>query len=357
MYLTPDILEEKVMLVKKLIVVAVLAIGLLFALPNGSATEPCPVPLIFDTDMGNDVDDAMALAIIHALESRGECKLLGVTLTKDNVYAIRFVDLLNTFYGRSDIPIGIVDGGVLPGDGKYLKRVATAAENDRLLYAHDLQDRDAAPDSVKLLRRILATQPDGSVVIAQVGFSTNLARLLESPADDVSPLAGKSLVKKKVRLLSAMAGAFAKHLLAQGRKEFNVVRDIPAAQKVFGSWPTPVVISGWEIGAAIKHPGVSMREDYRYVKHHPLVDAYHYYRGLENDQPTYDLTSVLYAVRPERGYFDLSASGRMVVDDDGVTRFHQEDGGPHRYLTVNDEQIARVREAQVMLCSQPPAKD
>jgi hypothetical protein len=31
------------------------------------------VPVIFDTDMGNDIDDALALALLHALESRGEC--------------------------------------------------------------------------------------------------------------------------------------------------------------------------------------------------------------------------------------------------------------------------------------------
>ena len=345
------------MLKNQLTLGLILAVGLWCMLADSGVAGSQPVPLIFDTDMGNDVDDAMALAIIHALESRGECKLLGVTLTKDNVYAIRFVDLLNTFYGRPDIPIGVVDGGVMPGDGKYLKQVATAQEDGHLRYAHDLQDRNATPDSVKLLRRILAGQPDGSVVIAQVGFSTNLARLLESPADDLSPLDGKSLVKKKVRLLSAMAGAFTKELLAKSRKEFNVVRDIPAAQRVFESWPTPVVISGWEVGAAIKHPGVSMREDYRYVKHHPLVDAYGYYRGLENDQPTYDLTSVVYAVRPQRGYFGLSAAGRMVVDADGTTHFLEEAGGTHRFLTVNTEQTARVREAQVMLCSQPPAGD
>ena len=37
--------------------------------------------VIFDTDMGNDVDDALALAMIHALQSRGECELLAVTIT------------------------------------------------------------------------------------------------------------------------------------------------------------------------------------------------------------------------------------------------------------------------------------
>lgn len=79
--------------------------------------SPAPVPLIFDTDMGNDVDDAMALAVIHALQSRNECQLLAVTLTKDNVYAARFVELMNTFYGRPEIPIGMVRGGSRPEEG------------------------------------------------------------------------------------------------------------------------------------------------------------------------------------------------------------------------------------------------
>lgn len=43
-----------------------------------------PVRLIFDTDIGNDVDDALALGVIHALQSRGECELLAVTVSKDH---------------------------------------------------------------------------------------------------------------------------------------------------------------------------------------------------------------------------------------------------------------------------------
>ena len=99
-----------------------------------------------------------------------------------------------------------------------------------------------------------------------------------------------------------------------------------------------------------------MREDYSCAKRHPLVEAYQHYRGLENDQPTYDLTSVLYAVRPDRGYFSLSPPGRISVAQDGTTSFQPESQGPHRYLIVNAEQIARVREAQELLCSQPPMK-
>lgn len=337
---------------------ATLACLLSFAaiLAWGVAESPAaePVPLVFDTDMGNDVDDAMALSMIHALQSRGECKLLAVTLTKDNEYACRFVDLLNTFFGRGDVPIGVVSGGVLPGEGKYLRQVATATDDGRLRYSHDLVNRADAPEAVKLLRKVLAAQPDGSVVMVQVGFSTNLAALLKSAPDDASPLDGKALVKQKVRLLSTMAGAYTEQLKEKHFREFNIARDVPSAQTVFGEWPTPVVASGWEIGHAIQHPARSMQDDYGYVAHHPLREAYDYYRGLANDQPTYDLTSVLYAVRPDRGYFDLSPPGRIVVEDDGFTRFEPHPNGPHRHLMARPEQVAAVREAQAMLCSQPP---
>ncbi len=313
-----------------------------------------PVRLMFDTDIGNDVDDAMALCMIHALASRGECQPLAVTITKDNPYAAPIVDLLNTFFGRPEIPIGMVRGGVTSQDGKYLRQIVTAEDDGQVRYPHKLHNSREAPEAVGLLRKTLAGQPDGSVVLAQVGFSTNLARLLDSLADDVCPLTGRELVQRKVRLLSTMAGAFGDKM--KGRKEYNIVTDVEAARKLFAEWPTPIVASGWEIGNAIKHTARSMQEDYRFVARHPLVEAYDYYRGLQNDQPTYDLTSVLYAVRPERGYFDLSPPGRIVVESDGTTSFREEAGGPHRYLIVDPIQIARVREAQEWLCSQPPGK-
>src|SRR5262245_19532256 len=73
-----------------------------------------PVPLIFDTDICGDCDDVLALGIIHALESRGSCRLLAVTISADHELAAPFVDAVNTFYGRPDIPIGVVGkGGVI----------------------------------------------------------------------------------------------------------------------------------------------------------------------------------------------------------------------------------------------------
>jgi hypothetical protein len=48
----------------------------------GGPAHAAPVKLIFDTDMGNDVDDVMALCMIHSLQKRGACELLAVTSPK-----------------------------------------------------------------------------------------------------------------------------------------------------------------------------------------------------------------------------------------------------------------------------------
>ena len=310
------------------------------------------VRLIFDTDMGNDIDDALALGVIHALQSRGECELLAVTVSKDNEFAAPFVDLVNSFYGRSGIPIGVVRAGKTTEDSKYIRLPSEARTADgQQRYPHRLLSGKDAPEAVSLLRRTLAAQPDGSVVIAVVGFSTNLARLLESPADADSPLAGSELVARKCRLLVLMAGMFGGD---NRQKEYNVYIDLDAAKKVFADWPTPLVASGFEIGQAIKYPASSIERDFRYVPHHPLREAYALYQKMPYDRETWDLTAVLYAIRPDHGYFGLSQPGTIRVDEREITQFAPSDTGRQRFLTVMPEQIIRVKEALVQLTSQPP---
>ena len=94
-----------------------LCTALVFAL-SLSAT---PVPVIFDTDIGNDIDDALALAMLHALESQGEAKLIAVTITKDCRFSAPFVDLVDHFYGRPEIPIGVVRNGKTPKDSAMIR--------------------------------------------------------------------------------------------------------------------------------------------------------------------------------------------------------------------------------------------
>ncbi len=310
-----------------------------------------PVRLIFDTDMGNDVDDALALAMIHALESRGECSLLAVTLTKDHPLSAAYVDAVNQFYGRGDIPVGLVVDGVTPEAGKFLP-LAAVKDGAKLRYPNRYADGERAPDATSVLREVLAAQPDQSVVIAQVGFSTNMARLLDSPPDSFSALNGRELVSQKVRRLLVMAGYFGKSNTKHS--DFNVARDITSAQKLANQWPTPIDYSGTEVGGNIKYPAESIQQDYDYAVHHPVVEAYELYKPMPYDRSTWDLTSVIQAVRPTRGYFGLSSPGRVSIDDDGVTHFEEDEKGLHRYFTITRQQVLRVKEAFIHLSSQPP---
>lgn len=320
-----------------------------FAAPLAAQEPKAPVPLIFDTDMGNDVDDALALAMIHTLQTRGVCTLLAVTITKDHPKAGPFVDAINTFYKRGDVPIGVVRGGVTPDEGRFLKLADNASR-----YPHDLRSNADAPEAVELLRKTLAAQPDGSVTLVQVGFFTNFARLLASPADAISPLTGRDLIARKVSRLSVMAGSFQPIKDSKRFLEYNVKIDIPSAQRLVKEWPTPILWSGFEIGAAAPYPHQSIVRDYAYVPHHPIKDAYYAYEPPPHDRPTWDLTAVLTLFDPDSRYFAYSAPGRVDVANDGHTTFAAAANGRDRYLTMTPAQSERVREAFIWLSSAAP---
>ena len=212
-------------------------------------------------------------------------------------------------------------------------------------------------DSVTLLRKLLAAAPDHSVVIAQVGFSTNLARLLDTPADEISPLTGMELAKQKVRLVSVMCVAFT--FLDDQRfvnhREYNIVTDVPSAQKFCTEWPTPIVFSGFELGIDICIRGCTIYNDYETPTPNILKESYLlYHEGRGIDQPTWDLTSVLFVLRPEkeRNYCTLSNAGTVTVLDDGKTRFAEDENGRHRCFISTPEQKSRVEETFVNLCSE-----
>lgn len=328
-----------------------LLLCLLFLRSIGASSAAQPVKLIFDTDMGNDVDDLMALCMIHSLQKRGACELLAVTVTKDHPQAAAFVDAVNTFYGYPDTPIGVVRDGAAKEAGKFNLLADERNADGSPRYPHDLRSGADAPEAVALIKKVLGAQPDASVVIAQVGFFTNLARLL----DDAE---GRALAARKVRLLSIMAGAFQTVDWNTRHLEYNVKLDVPAAQKLAKQWPTPVVWSGYEIGVAAAFPHAVIERDLDYLPHHPLKEAYYLYNPPPHDRPTWDPTAVLHAVLPDRGYFDLSPPGTVEVEDDAATLFRpSRDGkGRHRYLAMRPEQAARVREAIVQLSAEPPAR-
>jgi inosine-uridine nucleoside N-ribohydrolase len=349
-----------------------------------------PINVIFDTDMCLGDDDGMALAIVHALHDRHEANLVAVTVGLDEKWCAPYASVLNTFYGRPDVPIGTIKNGLsfkatrekisnaVPQikrkrkrpDESFVQLILERKNPDGSpIYPHRLTDGSQAPEAVFLLRKTLADQPDDSVVMIQVGNSANFAALLDSRPDLSSDLSGLDLIKKKVRFLSVMAGTFqdmeySGSTLSKGIG-INIVEDVSSAQKIFSKWPTPIIASGGEIGEAIRIPGFSIERDFLYVSNHPISESYRYVCTLKvqadsptancpHDHTTFDLTATLYALRPDRNYFSLSKPGRITVLSGGNIRFDEDKNGNHRYLIVSEEQKIRTQEAMIMLISQPP---
>lgn len=309
--------------------------------------------VIFETDIGNDVDDALALDMLYKYVEWGQVDLLAVMINKDAPAPAEYMDIMNTWYGHTDIPVGIVRDGSDDPWGQYAQKVVDLKNEDGTpMFARSRESYDDLPDAHILYRQILAKQPDASVVIATVGFSTNLARLLDTPADEYSPLTGKELVAKKVKLLSAMAG----NISELEHHEYNVVKDLPAAIKVFAEWPTEIIVSPFEVGRAIKYPGESIENDFTWAPKHPMVEAYKAYLPMPYDRPTWDLTSVLYAVEGD-SWFTMSEPGRIEITSEGSSVFTPCPDGNVRYMKVDDAQCAAILgRFKEVITSQPKAR-
>ena len=169
------------------------------------------VKIIFDTDFGPDYDDVGAMAFLHAMADSGRAEILAtVSCNRDSLTA-PCIDVLNTWFGRPGLPMGAPKSwAVSLGAFQHWPDSLVAR------YPHELRSTADAPDAVAVYRKILSAQPDTSVTVVTVGFFTNLANLLQSEPDSLSPLSGHDLVAKKVKRLVSMAGRF-----PEG-SEFNV---------------------------------------------------------------------------------------------------------------------------------------
>ncbi len=313
--------------------------------------SPEKINLIFETDMGNDVDDALALDMIFKYQDSGLVNLLAIGINKRGTadgkqWPAEFVDIMRTWYGYPEVSVGFIrDGAPCEDYVNYAQKVCEmTADDGSPLFARTETDYDSLPDVLTLYRQVLAAQPDNSVTLVSVGFSTNLAALLDTPGDEFSPLNGKRLVAAKVKMTSVMAGKISD----PNYHEFNVVKDIAAAQKFFAEWPAPIVVSPFELGAAVLYPGQSIADDFGWAGGaHPAVEAYKSYKTMPYDRPTWDMTSVLYAVEGD-SYFTVSPAGTISIDDEGGMTYAHGLSGNRQYLSIDEEQgdalLARMKE-------------
>lgn len=320
---------------------------------NTAVTDPGIPDIILETDIGNDVDDALAVDLAYKFVEAGKMNLLAICINKEGQAPVEFTDILNTWYGHPETPIGCIsEGADCETDAiNYAKAVVDMrTEAGEPAFERSVKDYGTLLEAPQLYRKILSQKEDASVTIVSVGFSTNLIRLLSTEPDQYSDLNGKELVAKKVKRLITMAGCFNDPSL----HEYNVWKDIPAAKIIFEQWPTPVVTSPFELGIQAQYPGSSIENDFDWAGLHPVVEAYKAYLPMPYDRPTWDPTALLYAVEGDK-WFTVSPKGKIAVTEEGSTIFTEDEAGDRQYLSVDAEQAAAIVEYFVKTVSSKPA--
>jgi purine nucleosidase len=258
-----------------------------------------PIPVLFDTDIGTDIDDAYALA--QVLRSP-ELELLGVTtVSSDAVARARLAAKLLAVAGRPDIP---VYAGTSTAT-QYMKQVEWAAG----FTSPALHETGG----VAFLREQINARP-GEITLIAVGELTNVAALLETdPA-----------IAKKIKAIALMGGSIRRGYApgAKPEPEWNIKSNARAAQVVFASG-VPLLVAPLDSTADLKlTPEWKVR---LFARGTPLNDALaaldfvwrhtNFWKGT--DPTLFDNLPVALIATP--GVVPLTPM-HLAVDADGLTR-------------------------------------
>jgi len=293
-----------------------------------------PLRVIFDTDIGGDNDDASATAILHALADSGKVDILAMGVVSAYPYAAACLDAINTYYGRGNIPIGVIKTIHTNFYQRQSKSVTNYSQPVAEVCPYDIGPESQIPDVVKVYRKILASQPDGKVTMIAVGMMDNLVNLLNSIPDEFSELTGYELVKRKVSVLFVMAPYFNEQNEYQAA--YNFTASPGPAVELIQKWPTMIKFGEGNLGHS-HFIGSSLRET---PPENPVRVAFEAWSELRldstriaRDRHCADPTTVIYAVYDTKYFNEVGPGACDVREEDGYTRWDSETNKQHYYNT------------------------
>ena len=297
--------------------------------------------VIFDTDIGSSTDDLFALEMLCRYDEQHLCRLLGVVVDREGEANADFADVMNTYFGHQDVPIGLVQDGIKnPKVWIDYAHVAYMTEEDGTtpMFPRTINQSGTRPDGYQLYRRLLSQQPDHSVSIVTTGFVTSLAQLLQSEADEYSALSGVELVRQKVKCIYLQGGVFGD----AEESDFNFAQGITFAQTFFELWPKEVdmVFSPMEVGQAVEYTPEQVIADVSWTDRHPIKQVY-MTCDCNTGQRMWDPMCVIQAVEGDT-LFSLSGRGTISITPQAHTIFIPSATGNVRYQLPGNVQWATI---------------
>lgn len=285
------------------------------------------VPLIVDTDLGSDPDDELALALLWG-SAEFDLRQLIVSYGDVQLRA-SIAQRMAALTGRS---LRIAVGKDLPLSGAPV----WWAGHEGSAYG------DLAPPVG--LDRVDLGLARGGVVLAIAPLSTLATEFVASPA---LPAALDRLV--------VMGGDFRAH----AAPEHNIMSDVDAARVVFGTDATTLVV-GLDVTRQVRLYAGALRQIAEAGRLGAIlgreIDDW-LARWDEDYEVPHDPVTALAYLEPD--LFEFSHPGRVVVSDDGSTRFAPGEGRARIATAVNAEAAARSVVRRILLglrCQTPDAQ-
>ena len=299
--------------------------------------------LIFDTDIAEDCDDVGAMAVLHALADKGELDILAMMVSMPVEYGAPALDAINTYFRRPDIPIGTLKNSqdALGAANLDVYNRALATE-----FPNDVKHADNAPNALGLYRELLAKEPDTSVVIVTVGPLTNLYHLMNSGADEFSPLNGMDLIRQKVKRFIMAGGK-----LPNG-SSYNFRISPEKSEFVINNWPTEHWFVPNELGDSV-FTGTEMLSKTR--AENPIHVAYRLYQKAHPGwefRPSWDQMAVYIAARPDGPLFKTNTTGSVKATKHFITWVDAPDKD-HVWFQPNSTRERRQQVIEKLMAHQP----
>jgi inosine-uridine nucleoside N-ribohydrolase len=183
-----------------------------------AATKPASGKIIIDTDIGDDIDDAFAVAL--ALRSP-ELQILGITTTfRDTEARAKLVDRMLGEAGRQDIPVAVG----IHTDAKIGMSQRPYAEGGHFA-------RASHPVAVDFVLDQIRHNP-GEITLVCIGPLMNVGAIIDRDAQTF----------RKLKRVVMMGGSIDRGYEADpysppnpAEPEWNIKNDVVSAQKLFGS--------------------------------------------------------------------------------------------------------------------------
>jgi len=200
------------------------------------------IPLLLDTDIGSDIDDAVCLAY---LLRQPRCELLGITtVTGNTAQRAALAEVVCRAAGRERIPIHAGSPGPLwigPGQTVVHHYEAIANRPHR---------KDYPPHTaVEFLRQAIRKRPH-EITLLGIGPLTNIALLFAT--DPEIP----SLLKELVLMCGVFTGPMN---LGPNAREYNAITDPIATAMVFRSRPPQFTSIGLDVTKRCQLPADECR--------------------------------------------------------------------------------------------------